>query len=560
VSSAAVPTPSKLTQFLILTVAAIGFLFDTYELLMLPVIAGPALAELLQLPANNPLVTAWVGRLLWMAALCGGVFGLLGGFLIDRFGRKTVMVASILLYSLSPVAAAFSTDLGWFVFFRCATFVGVCVEFVAAITWLAELFPDKRSKELAIGWTQAFASVGGLLVTGANQLAVMYADQLPAIPVREPFDPHASWRYTLITGLVPGILILFLLPFVPESRVWLERKRAGTLKRPRFGELFTPELRRVTLVSTALSACAYAAAFGALQMTPTRIVPGLPELEEQRKILQPLQAEAKGLNEKLAEVRPALAAEFTAVPGLEEAVNNRTALRREFRKLQEVKTEESRARVEEVRSALVTSTDRIEELTAGRPEAKAAVQAWDITLGQIGANRAKQKDADDAVKAKGNTYQFWQEMGGLTGRILLALLVVSIASRRLLLQIFQVPGLVLFPVTYYLLFRNQPDLLLYGIFFCGLVTVAQFSYFGEYLPKAFPLHLRGTGGSFATNVGGRMIGTSAALLNTELIAKLIPGPTFVQVATAAAIIGGGVYLIGLLLSFFLPEPKAEATE
>jgi hypothetical protein len=44
---------------------------------------------------------------------------------------------------------------------------------------------------------------------------------------------------------------------------------------------------------------------------------------------------------------------------------------------------------------------------------------------------------------------------------------------------------------------------------CGFLTVAQFSYFGEYLPKVFPLHLRATGGSFATNVGGRMLGTSA---------------------------------------------------
>ena len=52
---------------------------------------------------------------LWIAALCGGVFGLLGGWMIDRFGRQAVMVASILIYSLSPLAAAFSTELWQFV-------------------------------------------------------------------------------------------------------------------------------------------------------------------------------------------------------------------------------------------------------------------------------------------------------------------------------------------------------------------------------------------------------------------------------------------------------------
>src|SRR5882672_11081390 len=116
---------------------------DTYELLMTPLVGVPAIAELLQLPPNNPAVTEWTGRLLWLAALSGGVFGLLGGWLVDRLGRKTVLGLSIAVYSLSPVAAAFSANLGWFVFFRCTTFVGVCVEFVAAITWLAELFPDK---------------------------------------------------------------------------------------------------------------------------------------------------------------------------------------------------------------------------------------------------------------------------------------------------------------------------------------------------------------------------------------------------------------------------------
>src|SRR6185436_10695092 len=130
---------------------------------------------------------------------------------------------------------------------------GVCVEFVAAITWLAELFPDKRTKELVLGGTQAFASVGGLLVTTANILAVKYAAVLPSLGLPEPFNAHASWRYTLMTGLLPAIPIALMLPFVPESRIWREKRAAGTLKRPSFAELFSPELRRGTLVTAALS-------------------------------------------------------------------------------------------------------------------------------------------------------------------------------------------------------------------------------------------------------------------------------------------------------------------
>src|SRR6185436_9929800 len=97
-------------HWLIIVIASIGFLFDTYELLMTPLVAAPAIAELLKIPQNNPIVTDWVGRLLWISALCGGVFGLLGGWLVDKFGRKTVMALSIFVYSFSPMLAAYSNS------------------------------------------------------------------------------------------------------------------------------------------------------------------------------------------------------------------------------------------------------------------------------------------------------------------------------------------------------------------------------------------------------------------------------------------------------------------
>ena len=50
-----------------------------------------------------------------------------------------------------------------------------------------------------LGYTQAFSSVGGLLVTGAYFLAVHYAESLPAIA-----GGHAPWRYTLISGVIPA--------------------------------------------------------------------------------------------------------------------------------------------------------------------------------------------------------------------------------------------------------------------------------------------------------------------------------------------------------------------
>ena len=481
------------TSWLIIVIASVGFLFDTYELLMTPLVAAPAIAELLKIPMNNPIVTDWVGRLLWIAALCGGVFGLLGGWLVDKFGRKSVMAGSIFLYSFSPFCAAFATTLPVFIFFRSTTFIGVCVEFVAAITWLAEVFTDKKQKEKWLGITQAFASLGGVLVTMVSVWISKHGADLPhmGLPLGLGSTDPGSWRYLLMTGILPAIPIALLLPFVPESQVWKDKKAAGLLKRPSLAALFSPELRRVTLVTAALSACAYGIAFGALQVTVARVTPGLPELKSQAAALAPLRKEGEALNKQL-----------NALPAQDPA-----------------------------RKDLVA---------------------------QIKENFIKQKPINEEVKKMSDTVQFHQEMGGLVGRILLAVLLIVGISRVALLKIFQIPALIILPITYFYFFPIGGNGFLWAYAVCGLLTVAQFSYFGEYLPKVFPMHLRGTGGSFATNVGGRMIGTSMAFVTTNLVAPMLAGagPMLpMHVAKAAGIVATIIVVLSFLIGFLLPEPK-----
>ncbi|MDB5294289.1 MAG: hypothetical protein JWO31_272, partial [Phycisphaerales bacterium] len=158
-----------------------------------------------------------------------------------------------------------------------------------------------------------------------------------------------------------------------------------------------------------------------------------------------------------------------------------------------------------------------------------------------------------------------QEVGGLVGRFILAVLAVYVVSRRKLIRLFQIPGLVIMPVTFALCAINGINYLYVGIFLAGLVTVAQLSFWGNYLPRMYPLHLRGTGESFAANIGGRMIGTLCFGLTQTLAVAFGPAsPTPAQashtLAYTAAAVGFGVYLIGFVLSFFLPEPGADVVE
>ena len=208
---------------------------------MLPLIVGPALQELLGAAPGTPEFQTWVGRLFYIPAVAGGIFGLLGGYLTDRLGRRRVLTWSILIYAFSAFAAGFSTSVWMLLFFRCLVFIGVCVEFVAAVAWLAELFPEYKRREKVLGYTQAFSSIGGFMVALANGWCVAHGTSLPAIKLPESLnffggaikESHAAWRYTLMSGVIPAIP-LDLHSSVPAgvAGVGATKSGAGTLKRP----------------------------------------------------------------------------------------------------------------------------------------------------------------------------------------------------------------------------------------------------------------------------------------------------------------------------------------
>jgi MFS family permease len=475
---------SPLTRWLIVIIAAIGFAFDIYELLMLPLILRPAIQELGGYAPGSPEFGQWRALMFYVPAVAGGLIGLFGGWLTDRLGRRRVLTWSILLYSVSAFLAGFATSLPMLLVLRCLTFVGVCVEFVAAIAWLAELFPEPKQRERVLGYTQAFSSFGGLLVAVANSFAVQHAPNLPAIVVPEWIagwwgsvaaeHQHEAWRYTLMSGLIPALPLLIIRPFLPESPVWQQKREQGTLKRPSIAALFAPAFRRTTIVTTLMFACSYGVAFGAIQQIP-EIVPGLANVMAKTKDLP---------KPKQREIEQKTAADYTKV----------------------------------------------------------------------------------------------QEVGGLTGRFILALLTVRIVSRRALLRTFQLPALLIVPLVFYffLTVENREYAVIdlsalrigqlpittvsIGVFIAGLLTVAQFSFWGNYLPLVYPVHIRGTGESFAANIGGRMIGTAFAAV-TSIIAsqEWVPGATAPQrFALVAACVAFSVTLVGFIASFFLPEPELTA--
>jgi MFS family permease len=477
------------TQWLVVILAAIGFCFDIYELLMLPLVVTPAIEELTGLhPFKDSEAFGQYRTMLFVIpAFAGGVFGLLGGYLTDWFGRRRVLTYSILLYAFSAFAAGFAQDFTTLLILRSLTFIGFCVEFVAAVAWVAELFPHPIQRERMLGYTQAFSSLGGLLVALMYGLIVAYKDVLPTIPVGEGFDGNAAWRFTFMSGVLPALPLILIRPFLPESPVWLYKRQTGTLRRPSVIGLFAPNLWRSTVITTIMVGCTYGAALGAIQFVP-QLVPQLPELNQ------------------VQGGRPAM---------LELAAKQEAG----------TITEEETERLQELRAQL-----REQE------EAKSHVQKW-------------------------------QEVGGLVGRIVFAVIVTIILFRKLQLWLFLIPAMIVLPLVF--IFTATKDLMLLqiGMFVVGFFAIAQMSFWGNYLPTIFPTHLRGTGEALAHNMGGRVIGTSFVILTQVLSDMFIRDKSafgLVELASrpegqvwAAAIVGFGVYLLAFLLSFGLKEPESD---
>jgi len=424
-------------KWMICAVASLGFLFDIYEVLVAPLVLQPAVMELGGFSPGTSEYRYWTGLLFWIPPLVGGFCGLWGGYLADRFGRRRILVWSILLYTVSALCAGMSTSMEMLLLFRALCFAGICVEFIAAVAWLAELFPDPKIREAVLGYTQLFSSLGGAMVAGAFYLANRFGTDLPAI-----YGGHSAWRYTLISGLAPAIPLMLIRPFLPESPQWQQRRSEGTLKRPSVAELFRHEFRKSTTVTALLFACAYGAAFGTVQQSP-QIAAGLPEVRQ--------------------------------LP------------------------------------------------TSERGQATAGTQTM-------------------------------QELGGLAGRFAIASLGLLIVSRRTLLRVFLIPGLIVTGIVFFYTGTTSLELFRIGVFIAGFFTIAKLTFLGNYMPRIYPLHLRGTGEGFAANVGGRMLGTSASFVTTHLAGVMPAALPGAQLAYAAAVVGVGVYLLALVLTFWLPEP------
>ena len=195
---------SKLTknQWLIAGAATLGDMLDFFDFYMIAFVLAYV-------------VKAWhltygqSGAILLASGISAPFGSLLYGWMADKIGRRTALVAAVLNVSLATGAMALTPEGGWIYLVVCRFFVGFGVTglYSVDITLMQEFSPAHK-RGWFTGLTTTMLPAGGLL---AGLLGAFAA-------------PYIGWRGMVALGLVPALLCLYIRVFVPESPHWLLRR------------------------------------------------------------------------------------------------------------------------------------------------------------------------------------------------------------------------------------------------------------------------------------------------------------------------------------------------
>ena len=225
---------SKRAQTMALTAALLGWMFDGFEMGLFPLIGKLALKDLLGASATGADVDKWFGAIIavfLVGAATGGVFF---GWLGDRIGRVRAMSLSIFTYAIFTGLCGFATEAWHVAALRFIASLGMGGEWSLGVALVNEIWPGKSRAWIA-GLIGAAANVGFLAVavlsTGLVSFIGGVKSALLGVGFGDEFTQkllaNSGWRFLMITGAFPALLIFFIRLFVPESAKWEEEKARG---------------------------------------------------------------------------------------------------------------------------------------------------------------------------------------------------------------------------------------------------------------------------------------------------------------------------------------------
>lgn len=210
--TAATPKAAPNTRRANFASAWLGWMLDGFETYAIVLVGSLVVADLVGKGASP----IYFGTILAVQLIAWAVGGLASGVLIDYFGRRKVLMASILTYAIATGLAALSPNFAIFLVLRIIAGLGMGAEWGPGSALVAETWSD-RTRGRGIALLQCAFGVGFLVATGVFWLL-------------GPTDP-GTWRWLLAIGALPALVVLFVRRRVGESPMWEDadaRRRAAT--------------------------------------------------------------------------------------------------------------------------------------------------------------------------------------------------------------------------------------------------------------------------------------------------------------------------------------------
>ncbi|WP_165721626.1 MULTISPECIES: sugar porter family MFS transporter [unclassified Pseudoalteromonas] len=151
------------------------------------------------------------------SVLLGCALGALAaGPLADKFGRRAIMIITAIIFAISAFGSGISESSAEFIFYRLFGGLGIGAASVLAPAYIAEVAPPALRGRLAT--LQQLAIVLGLFAAFlSNYLIADAAGSAQNILMLD----IAAWRWMFWAELVPAVLFLVGVLFIPESPRYL---------------------------------------------------------------------------------------------------------------------------------------------------------------------------------------------------------------------------------------------------------------------------------------------------------------------------------------------------
>jgi MFS family permease len=230
---------SRYGKWMALTAALLGWLFDGLEMGLFPLVARPALVDLLtNADGTRPTdqqISAWLGIITALFLVGAATGGVLFGWIGDRFGRVRAMMLSVLTYAVVSGLCGFASSAWQVGVLRFVASLGMGGEWSLGVALVNELWPD-RSRAFLAGLIGAAGNVGYLLIAivglGLGRFIDETRSALLHAGISAEFVDHVlkngGWRFLMMLAAAPALLVFLIRLFVPESERWRREREKGT--------------------------------------------------------------------------------------------------------------------------------------------------------------------------------------------------------------------------------------------------------------------------------------------------------------------------------------------